>query len=121
MKKILIVDDEPNVRKLAALTLKTARDVTVFSAANGQEGLKIATLEKPDLILLDIMMPKMDGPSVAAALKENPQTQNIPLIFLTSLVQKDERHDLDPEGHRFMAKPFNPKELLDMVEKALKT
>ena len=120
-KKVLIVDDEPDVRELVKSRLKAARGFEVVSAVNGQSGLRAAIDEKPDLILLDVMMPVMDGPTAAVFLRKNEITKNIPIIFLTCLVKKGEaeRSHHKIGNNLFIAKPFNPDELLVMIDKVI--
>ena len=85
--KLLIVDDEPDAVLILAKTL-LAKGYRVITAESGLKAVNMAKEEKPDLILLDILMPDMDGTQVAAALQEDPTTQNIPVIFLTCLITK---------------------------------
>lgn len=84
MMKILIVDDEPIVQKVLSEALR-AEGFETISALDGEKGLSIAFSQKPDLILLDIIMPKMDGISVLKKLKESPRTKEIPIVVLTNL------------------------------------
>ncbi len=90
MKKILIVDDEKDVRDLLEERL-TQSKYTVRTAANGKEALNIAATTRPDLVLLDIAMPEMDGYLTCENLKKSPKTRDIPILFLTG-------KDLDPDG-----------------------
>src|SRR5512135_1277401 len=119
-KRILAVDDEPEVLGLLKKRLES-EGYEVLTATNGREGLEIATREKPDLIILDILMPEMDGSETAAALHENPLTKNIPILFLTCLFTKREEstsgHEIGP--NYFLAKPYEPQELLAEVAKLL--
>ena len=118
-KKVLIVDDEPDIRELLKSRLKAARGFEVVSAEDGQSGFRTAIDEKPDLILLDVMMPVMDGPTAAILLRENEITKNIPIIFLTCLVEKGQtkwsHHEIG--NNLFIAKPFDQEELLSMIDK----
>lgn len=120
-KRILVVDDEPELVEMLKFRLETSGYVVV-TAFNGKEGLEKAKKEKPDLIILDIIMPEMDGTAMAQALKEDAETRDIPIIFLTCLVEKGEVK----QGSRmigsnlFIAKPFEAEELLSMVEKSIK-
>ena len=121
-KKILIVDDEADV--LAVLEIRlTVEGYDVIKALNGTDALTLAKNEGPDLILLDIMMPGMDGTEVAQKLKEDPFTKSMPILFLTCLFTKNEETAL---GHGagsniFIAKPYNPDELLTEINKILKS
>jgi len=107
--KVLIVDDETDVRRVARLCLSRVGRMDVFDAATGTEAVGLAFLERPDAILLDVMMPEMDGPSTLAALRANPVTAAIPVIFLTakSLASEIERlQSLGVAG--VLTKPFDP-------------
>ena len=114
--KILVVDDEPEITEIVEVFLKTAGyDVMVENS--GDACLERAKSYQPDLILLDIMMPKTDGYEVCDRLKKNQLTQNIPVIFLTG---KDARHDEGRSfrvgGDMFVKKPFSCERLLDIIK-----
>lgn len=121
MKKILIVDDEPDVLEVLGKRLLGA-GYQVIKAQSGQEAITKARNELPNLIVLDIIMPDMDGGHVANVLKEDESTKDIPVVFLTCLYTKqEERRD----GHFikdnvFVAKPYNPTEILEIVRKNVK-
>ncbi len=83
-KSILVVDDEEDVRALIQLGLEMNGGWNVFNATSGEEAIQIAVSQKPDVILLDLMMPDMDGRTTLQRLKSNPQTQNIPIILMTA-------------------------------------
>lgn len=118
-KKIVIADDEANIRSLVKLYLE-AKGYQVFAANDGKQALEeIQQKKKPDLVILDIMMPEMDGPSVVAAMKDQAATRSIPIIFLTSLVQKDDHQAVDLTEYHFVAKPFEREELLAVVHRVL--
>ncbi len=119
-KKILAVDDEVEVLGLLEKRLE-ASGYDVFTATNGKDALTIARREMPDLVVMDILMPEMDGSETAAKLHQDPKTKDIPILFLTCLFTKREEH---LEGHEvgqnfFVAKPYEPKELLDEISKIL--
>ncbi|AMM41960.1 chemotaxis protein CheY [Candidatus Desulfofervidus auxilii] len=119
MKKILIVDDEERVRRLIETTLDIG-DFQIFQAKDGEEALKIAQEEKPALILLDIMMPGMDGFEVCKRLKNNSETKGSYIIMLTA---KGQKQDIE-KGYAvgaddYFVKPFSPMELLNKIEKVL--
>jgi CheY-like chemotaxis protein len=124
-KTILIVDDEKKIRELLDLRLSSA-GYQVIQAKDGEEGVSQAKEHRPDLILMDVMMPKMDGPEAVKCLKEDPATRNIPVIFLTAIITKEEEEGqawgilTDTLQYRFIAKPFDPKNLLAEIKKALK-
>lgn len=117
-KKILIVDDEPNILTLLESRLKSA-GYDVIKANNGKDALFLAYKEKPNLILLDIVMPGIDGSQVSEALKNNPVTSNIPVIFLTCLITKEEELKKKSclDCNFFISKPFNSDELLVEISK----
>jgi len=119
-KKILIVDDQEDVLKVLDKRLSGA-GYAVSKAKNGKEALLLAKAEHPDLIILDIIMPEMDGAETAAVLKKDPQTKDIPVIFLTCLfTEKDEKEGHVVGGKYFIAKPYNPDEMLGIVDRFLK-
>ena len=119
-KKILIVDDQKDVLKVLDKRLSGA-GYAVIKAENGKEALLLAKAEHPDLIVLDIIMPEMDGAETAAILKNDAQTKDIPVIFLTCLfTEKDEKEGHVVGGKYFIAKPYNPDELLEIVNTFLK-
>jgi CheY-like chemotaxis protein len=119
-RKILVVDDEPNVRRLLCAVLR--KKFTVLEAGDGVQALEIALTEKPDLILMDIMMPRMDGYTSCYVLKKKPATSSIPVIMLTALDLKLNRQlsqDIGAAG--YITKPFNSKELLTNIAQLLPT
>jgi len=119
MKKILIADDRRQVVELVRVSLE-GEDYEIVGASNGKEALKRARLERPDLILLDVVMPKMDGFEVCRQLKKDPQTQEIPIIMLTAKgqeVDKEKARQLGASG--YVTKPFSPSALLTRVEEIL--
>lgn len=119
-RRILIVDDEADIRAVAQLSLEINTEWEVLTASSGAEGLKVALKEKPDAILLDVMMPDLDGPTTWAKLQENPITQGIPVIFLTAKVQAAEQRRYAQLGVKaVLTKPFDPVQLGDRVIEAL--
>jgi DNA-binding response OmpR family regulator len=118
---VLIVDDEPDIVSLLGLHLKL-NGYSVFQANNGLKGLETAALEKPDIIVLDVMMPEMDGFEVAKKLKENPETNEIPIIFLTARTQTDDKiKGLMVGADDYMIKPFDFEELELRIKRTLKS
>lgn len=118
-RKILAVDDEPSIVRLVTAALN-ARGYEVIAATNGEEALEMVAREKPDLIVCDIMMPKMDGREVARRLAANPATKGIPLIFLSAIGDiQDQLSTLDEAGQEYLTKPFNPSELGNYVDAML--
>jgi len=121
-KKILAVDDEPSICRLVETAL-TGRGYEVVVARDGQEAMDKVALEHPDLIVLDIMMPKMDGREVRRKLAANPKTASIPVIFLSAVGDLDRQLDALEEDPKvvteYHTKPFNPRELADFVDAVL--
>ena len=117
-KRILIADDESSVRSLLKRIL--SGNYVVFEASNGEEALDVAHREKPDLILMDIMMPKLDGIGACTLIKNDPVTQTIPVIMVTARWQPlDQEYAKDMGADGYLVKPFDTKELMDMTEKFL--
>ena len=119
-KKILVIDDEPELVKAITIRFK-ASGYEVTPAYDGQEGVNKAGEIKPDLILLDVIMPKMDGYEVCKRLKAVPETKDIPIIIFTASGQRDlERKCLAVGAKGVIMKPFEATELLELVDKLLK-
>jgi CheY-like chemotaxis protein len=107
--KVLIVDDEPDIRRIAKLGLSRVGGMEVVEAANGAEALVRAKADKPDAVLLDVMMPGLDGPSTLARLREDPATSGIPVVFLTAKAIAVELERLKVLGAAgVLTKPFDP-------------
>jgi len=120
MKKILIIEDQPQVRSNIEQILQLA-DFETLSAENGLEGLKLAREYKPDLILCDIMMPLLDGYGVLYQIKQEQNLTNIPFIFLTAKVDRDDfRKGMELGADDYVTKPFTPQELLTAITTRLK-
>ena len=116
VKTILVVEDAPLNMKLIREIL-TYRGDTVFEAANGREGVDLAIEKKPDLILMDIQMPVMDGMEAAQIIKANPSTRHIPIVALTGYAMdgdKKRMHEAGCDG--YLSKPFKIKELLLAID-----
>lgn len=119
MQKILIADDESSLRTLIQVTLEAPDLRTVF-ALDGKEALQLATSEKFDLILLDWMMPGLNGIDVLQRLRERPETASVPVIMLTARGQNsDQERALGYGASAYLIKPFSPLELLECVQAAL--
>lgn len=119
-KKVLIVDDESSVR--LTVTKMLENDYSIVEASNGEEAVKIAGEQKPDLILLDLMMPKMDGYTACSKLKNNAATSSIPVVMLTAIsheLNKKFASEMGADG--YMTKPFDKQDLLDTVNKFIRT
>lgn len=120
MKTILVIEDNEDIRENVTEIL-TLSDYNVISAANGKEGIETAQKHKPDLIICDIMMPGVDGYGVLHVLHKDPQTQNIPFIFLTSKSERsDFRAAMEMGADDYITKPFAGNELLNAIESRLK-
>ncbi|MEM8638832.1 MAG: response regulator [Cyanobacteria bacterium P01_G01_bin.54] len=119
-KRVLVIDDEADIREITQLTLKVTTDWEVWTAASGLEGIAIVRDRQPDLVLLDLMMPELDGHMTCAQLKQDPATQDIPVIFLTAKVQAPEQLTLDEVGAAAVfTKPFNPTTLSTEIKQVL--
>ena len=113
--KVLVIDDEAAIRLLCRVNLE-AEKIDVVEAADGRAGLELARSERPDAILLDVMMPGVDGWRVAEELLGNEETADIPIIFLTARAEfRDRARGLDIGGVDYVTKPFNPIELAGLV------
>ena len=117
-KKILIVDDDPAIINLLQMSIKETYDVIL--AYNGKEALEKVNDHSPDLVLMDIMMPVMDGLEAMAKIKENPTTSTIPVILLTAKVQpKDVLEGYNNGADYYITKPFTSKELMNGINLCL--
>jgi len=118
--RILIIDDEEDIREVAALSLETVAGWEVTSASSGAQGLNRAIEQNPDAILLDVMMPGMDGPTTFRELRNNPITAHIPVLLLTAKVQSsDQRRFADLGVEAILFKPFPPLTLSTPISIAL--
>lgn len=116
---ILIVDDDPSVRKVAQFRLER-EGYRVVTASNGDEGLRLAKSERPGVILLDILMPGMNGREVLRRLKADAETSSIPVVLLTVIEAHDEMTDpIGPGWADRVSKPYNPDQLLEKVQRVL--
>ncbi len=120
-KRILIADDEPSVRSLVKRVL--SQNYTVLEAADGEEAVNMVFSQEPDLVLMDILMPKMDGLTACYAIKMNQATKEIPVVMLTALgYDLNRRLSQDIMGaHGYITKPFNPQDLLSTIGELLKS
>jgi DNA-binding response OmpR family regulator len=119
LTRVLVVDDEAPIRLLCRVNLE-AEKMEVLEAADGESGLEAARVEKPDVVLLDVMMPGMDGWEVAERLLDDDATREIPLVFLTARAElRDRARGLELGGVDYITKPFNPVELASVVESLL--
>jgi CheY-like chemotaxis protein len=119
-RRILIIDDEEDIRQVAALSLETVAGWEVVMANSGAQGLARAVDYQPDAILLDVMMPGMDGPSTFRELRKNPATARIPVLLLTAKVQStDQRRFADLGVEAVLFKPFDPLTLATQISSVL--
>jgi DNA-binding response OmpR family regulator len=116
MTNVLVIDDEAPIRLLCRVNLE-AEGMTVLEASDGDTGLETARAERPDVILLDVMMPGRNGWEVAEELLADERTNRIPIVFLTARAEvKDRAKGIDLGGVDYVTKPFNPVELAPLVE-----
>ena len=115
-KHILLVDDEDDIREVAALSLETVGGWRVSSASDGDSAVAMARAEAPDAVLLDVMMPGLDGPATFERLQDDPLTRDIPVILLTAKAQSADRRRFDELGVAgTLTKPFDPMTLSDQI------
>ncbi|ADW68112.1 response regulator [Granulicella tundricola] len=120
MRRVLIIDDEDDIREVAALSLEATANWTILTASSGREGMAVAAAEKPDAILMDVMMPGMDGPTTFKQLQLNPLTARIPVVLLTAKVQGvDQRRFAGLGVAAVLFKPFDPLTLAAQISEAL--
>jgi len=117
-KKVLIVDDEPNVRRLSRTILSKKFDVV--EAEDGKQAIEIANAEKPDVILMDMMMPNVDGLTACYAIKKDPMTKSIPVVMVTAIgFELNIKLSQQMGATGYVTKPFAPKDLLDKIQQVL--
>ena len=115
----LVIDDEPPIRLLCRVNLE-AEGMRVLEAADGRTGIELAQNEQPNAILLDVMMPGMDGWAVAEQLLQDERTAQIPIIFLTARADlRDRARGMDLGGLEYITKPFNPVELATLIQEVV--
>jgi two-component system alkaline phosphatase synthesis response regulator PhoP len=117
-RKILIADDEPDIRLMVSRML--GKEYVVLEAADGEEAVNVARVQKPDLILMDIMMPGIDGYSACYSVKADPATKSIPVIMVTAIGhQLNEKLSAEVGADGYVTKPFSLEELLEVIGKFL--
>ncbi len=117
--RVLVIDDEAPIRLLCRVNLE-AEGMGVSEAGDGPGGLDLARAQQPDVILLDVMMPGLDGWRVAEMLLDDPVTSDIPIVFLTARADvRDRARGIDLGGLEYITKPFNPVELASLVRRVL--
>ena len=120
MHRILIIDDEDDIREVAALSLEATANWEILTASSGREGIETAAREKPEAILMDVMMPEMDGPTTFKHMQANPATAGIPVVLLTAKVQGvDQRRFAGLGVAAVLFKPFDPLTLAAQISEAL--
>ncbi|WP_263365326.1 response regulator [Edaphobacter bradus] len=120
MHSILIIDDEADIREVAALSLEATAGWNILTASSGAEGIEIATARQPDAILMDVMMPGVDGPTTFRIMQENPAIAHIPVLLLTAKVQGvDKRRFADLGVAGILFKPFDPLTLAEQISETL--
>ena len=120
MRRVLIIDDEDDIREVAALSLETTANWTILTADSGRSGIDVAAAMQPDAILMDVMMPEMDGPTTFKRLQGNPVTSGIPVVLLTAKVQGvDQRRFAGLGVAAVLFKPFDPLTLAAQIREAL--
>jgi len=118
-KRILIADDEPHILRVTELSLKKG-GFEILLARDGKQAVELTVAEKPDLVVLDVMMPEMDGFEALRELKSRPDTAHIPVIILTSRGQRIVREEAETSGAvLYLTKPFSPSELLSEARRIL--
>ena len=120
-KRILVIDDDANLNKLLKVCLEEAGSYEVGSETRAEQALSKTREFKPDLILLDVVLGDMDGGEVASRIKDNPETKDIPIVFLTGVITEDEVQGGTIGGYPFLAKPVSTDKLIQKIESILTT
>ncbi len=119
-KRILIIDDEPDIRETTQLCLEIIKGWDILTAGSSKEGIEKAILEQPDAVLLDVMMPEVDGLATFDQLQANPSTRHIPVILLTARAQAaDQRQFTQLAIAAVITKPYDPLTLADQIDAIL--
>ncbi len=119
-RRVLIIDDDEAIQVVVQFGLKMAVGWEVLAASSGPEGILLAQVERPDMILLDVMMPEMDGLATFQVLQQLAETRSIPVIFLTAKAQASEKRLFNDTGvNGVITKPFNSLDLADQIVKVL--
>ncbi len=120
IEKVLLIDDDPNIRKLAQMSLTRVGCWSVITAGCCAEGVQRAVAESPDLILLDVMMPEIDGPTTLSRIRQHEQLASVPVIFLTAKAQEHELESYIQLGAAgVIVKPFDPLKLPQQINSLL--
>ena len=116
MRTVLQIDDDADIRELTAFTFELVSPIVLLQAAGGAEGVRLALEEKPDLILLDFMMPELSGEDVLNALRKSKETRDIPVVFMSArTTPADENHMRSLGAQDIIKKPFDPVSLPDRI------
>ena len=119
-RRILVIDDENDIREIAQLSLEMMGGWTVLTARSGQEGIDKAIAAQPEAILLDVMMPVLDGYETCRRLKRDPETKNIPVVLLTAKGRDlDKRLGYEVGAVDYIVKPFSPSRLIERIQEIL--
>ncbi|MFH2137516.1 MAG: response regulator [Candidatus Omnitrophota bacterium] len=121
-KKVLVIDDEEDFSFFVKKNLEVSGMFNVLVATNGEDGIRLARIEHPDIILLDVMMPSLGGPDVADILGNDPKTKDIPVVFLTAIVTKEEigvETMREIGGQNYIAKPISAEDLIAAINKVV--
>ncbi|MBG7602614.1 MAG: response regulator [Gammaproteobacteria bacterium] len=120
-KRILVVDDEPAITRMVKLNLERTQNYEVLTENHSTNAIAAARQFQPDLILLDVMMPEMDGDEIASQLRQDEQLSKIKFVFMTAIVSKDDIETMGSNigGNEFLAKPVKTEELIGTIERVL--
>jgi CheY-like chemotaxis protein len=122
IQRLLLAEDDPDIQKVVRMSLRVRGVTDVLLADNGEDCLRLAKDKRPDVVLLDVMMPRMDGYETCRRLKLDPETRDIPVIFLTAKAQHFEmKRGLDAGALGYLIKPFDPMTLHDQIVAVLDT
>ena len=120
MRRILIIDDEDDIREVAALSLEATAGWEILTANSGAKGIEVAVAQQPDAILMDVMMPEVDGPTTFGLMQKNPAVAGIPVLLLTAKVQGiDQRRFANLGVTAVLFKPFDPLTLAAQISESL--
>lgn len=121
MSRILVVDDSPTVVQVVRQMLVEGH-YDVLSASDGEEAIRVATDHHPDLVLLDIILPKLNGYQVCRQIKSSPETARIPVVMITRKAKEEDRQwGVEQGADAYIPKPFNAQDLLDVVQRLIST